>query len=176
MDELIESVYDLEMAIPEVLTEIERADWDKSLAKYYKDCAKKKTLAQEIQLPPAQKDAKPEHFTRQGEEDDETAIAAMTRLGDASISTIFISQTEAKHLISSKPPNLERIQELLACSTRISKRGLVNALIAQKNPPAWKSALLRNCRYVVLNSESKAYIDEWELELEPQLGVVIRKT
>jgi CRISPR-associated endonuclease/helicase Cas3 len=176
MDELIESVYDLKMNIPEILTEIERADWKNSLAKYYEDCVKKKTLAQEVQLPPAQKDAKPEHFTRQGEEDDETAIAAMTRLGDASVSTIFISQTEEKRLISSKPPNLERIRELLACSTRISKRGLVNALIAQKNPPTWKSALLRNCRYVVLNFEHKAYINEWELELDPRLGIVIKKT
>jgi CRISPR-associated endonuclease/helicase Cas3 len=173
MDELIKSVYDLEMAIPEALTEIERADWEKSLAKYYEDCAKKKTLAQEIQLPPAQKDAKPEHFTRQGEEDDETAIAAMTRLGDASITTIFISQTEAKRLISSKPPNLEQIRELLACGTRISKRGLVNALMAQQNPATWKSALLRNCRYLVLNSDGEVDIGKWKLRLDRLRGIVI---
>jgi CRISPR-associated endonuclease/helicase Cas3 len=55
MDELIESVYDLDMDIPKALTAIEKTDWEKSLVKYYEDCAKKKTLAQEIQLPPAQK-------------------------------------------------------------------------------------------------------------------------
>ena len=99
----------------------------------------------------------------------------MTRLGEPSVTTIFISQTEEKRLISSKPPNLPQIRELLGCSTRISKRGLVSALIAQQNPPAWKSALLRNCRYVVLNDRETAQIGEWELELDPLKGVVITK-
>ena len=175
MDELIESVYDLEMAIPESLTTIEQTDWQKSLTDYRQGCQEQKTLAQKVYLPPARSDAKPEHFTRQGEEDDDNAIAAMTRLGEPSVTTIFISQTEEKRLISSKPPNLPQIRELLGCSTRISKRGLVNALIAQQNPPAWKSALLRNCRYVVLNDRETAQIGEWELELDPLKGVVITK-
>ncbi|WP_310429724.1 CRISPR-associated helicase Cas3' [Chamaesiphon sp. VAR_48_metabat_135_sub] len=175
MDELIESVYDLEMAIPDSLTSIEQTDWQTSLTDYLQDCQEQKTLAQRVYLPPARQDAKPEHFTRQGEEDDESAIAAMTRLGETSVTTIFISQTEEKRLISSKPPNLAQIRELLGCSTRISKRGLVNALMAQQNPPAWKSALLRNCRYVVVDDGGIARIGEWELELDPLKGVVITK-
>jgi CRISPR-associated endonuclease/helicase Cas3 len=175
MDELIESVYDLEMAIPDSLTSIEKTDWQKSLTDYLQGCQEQKTLAQKVQLPPARQDAKPEHFTSQREEDDENAIAAMTRLGEPSVTTIFISQAEEKRLISSKPPTLVQIRELLACSTRISKRGLVNALIAQQNPPAWKSALLRNCRYVVLDDRGIAQIGEWELELNLLKGVVITK-
>jgi CRISPR-associated endonuclease/helicase Cas3 len=175
MDELIESVYDLEMAIPEVLTEIEQTDWQESLTDYRQACQEQKTLAQSVYLPPAGQDAKPEHFTRQGEEDDDNAIAAMTRLGEPSITTIFISQAEEKRLISSKPPNLEQIRELLGCSTRISKRGLVNALMAQQNPATWKSALLRNCRYLVVNDRGIAQIGEWELELDPLKGVVITR-
>jgi CRISPR-associated endonuclease/helicase Cas3 len=175
MDELIESVYDLEMAIPKALTAIEQTDWQESLTDYRQDCQEQKTLAQSVYLPPARQDAKPEHFTRQGEEDDDNAIAAMTRLGEPSITTIFISQTEEKRLVSSKSPNLEQIRELLGCSTRISKRGLVNALMAQQNPPAWKSALLRNCRYLVVNDDGIARIGEWELELNPLKGVVITR-
>lgn len=173
MDELIESVYDLEMAIPDSLTSIEQTDWQKSLTDYLQGCQEQKTLAQKVQLPPARQDAKPEHFTRQGEEDDENAIAAMTRWGETSVTTIFISQTEEKRLISSKPPTLVQIRELLGCSTRISKRGLVNALMAQQNPASWKSALLRNCRYVVMDDRGIAQIGEWELELDPLKGVVI---
>lgn len=183
MDELIESVYDSDMAIPETLTAIERADWEKSLTDYRQDCCVQKTLAEKVYLPPAWQDAKPEHFTRHGEDDDEAAMFAMTRLGEVSVSTIFISQTEEKRLISSKSPNLEQIRELLGCATRISKRGLVNALMAQQNPPAWKSALLRNCRYVVVDDSPKerlcqreiARIGEWELELHPLKGVVITR-
>ena len=175
MDELIESVYDLDMAIPQALTAIEQTDWQESLTDYRQDCQEQKTLAQNVYLPPARQDAKPEHFTRQGEEDDENAIAAMTRLGEPSVTTIFVSQSEAKRLISSKHPNLPQIRELLGCSTRISKRGLVNALLAQQNPPAWKSALLRNCRYVMVNDSKIARMGEWELELDPLKGVVITR-
>jgi CRISPR-associated endonuclease/helicase Cas3 len=173
MDELIESVYDSDMAIPKALTAIERADWERSLTDYRQDRDVERTLAEKVYLPPAGQDAKPEHFTRHGEEDDEAAMFAMTRLGEVSVSTIFISQSEAKRLISSKPPNLEQIRELLACSTRISKRGLVNALMAQHNPANWKSALLRNCRYVVLNSDGEIDIGKWKLRLDRLRGIVI---
>ena len=81
MDELIESVYDSDMSIPEALTAIERADWERSLTDYRQDRDVERTLAEKVYLPPAGQDAKPEHFTRQGEEDDEAAMFAMTRLG-----------------------------------------------------------------------------------------------
>jgi CRISPR-associated endonuclease/helicase Cas3 len=177
MDELIESVYNLDLAIPDSLTSIERTDWETSLLEYRQDCLKKETLAQAVYLPPARYEAKPEHFTRQGEEDDEATMLAMTRLGETTVTTIFISQLDAKRLINSKQsPNLGQIRELLGSSTRISKRGLVNALIDQNNPSTWKSALLRNCRYVVVNDQGIAQIGEWGLELNHQLGVVIKKT
>jgi CRISPR-associated endonuclease/helicase Cas3 len=175
MDELIESVYQLQMPIPNSLTSVERTDWETSLTQYDSDLDLERNQAQSVYLPPAQQDAKPEHFTRNGEEDDEAAMLAMTRLGEVSVLTIFISQSDEKRLISSKPPNLAQIRELLARSTRISKRGLVNALMAQKNPSTWKSALLRNCRYVVVDDRGIAQIGEWELELHPLKGVVINK-
>jgi CRISPR-associated endonuclease/helicase Cas3 len=176
MDELIESVYELKMGIPDSLNAIERTDWETSLAQYDSEREAERSQAQHVYLPPAQHDAKPEHFTRHGEEDDEAAMFATTRLGEVSVSTIFISQSAAKRLISSKQsPYLEQIRELLACSTRISKRGLVNALIAQQNPSTWKSALLRNCRYLVVDDRGIAQIGEWELELDPLKGVVISK-
>jgi CRISPR-associated endonuclease/helicase Cas3 len=177
MDELIESVYELKMAIPDSLTALERTDWETSLTQYDSEREAERTQAQHVYLPTAQHDAKPEHFTRHGEEDDEAAMFATTRLGEVSVSTIFISQTEVKRLISSKQsPHLEQIRELLACSTRISKRGLVNELIAQPNPSTWKSALLRNCRYVVVDDRGIAQIGEWEITLDPLKGVVISKT
>jgi len=72
-----------------------------------------------------------------------------------------------------RSPNLAMIRGLLEHSTRIGKRGLVQALIAQDE--TWTSALLRYCRYVVVNAEGKAQVGKWELELDPRRGVVIGK-
>jgi CRISPR-associated endonuclease/helicase Cas3 len=47
--------------------------------------------------------------------------------------------------------------------------------MAQSNPSKWSSALLRHCRYIVLNAEGKAQVGQWELEVDPRQGVVIEK-
>jgi CRISPR-associated endonuclease/helicase Cas3 len=62
---------------------------------------------------------------------------------------------------------------LLEHSTRISKKGLVNALLAQENPKPWTLALLRNCRYIEVDAQNIAQVGRWRLVLDKQLGVVI---
>ena len=68
-------------------------DWQTSLGDYHIDRDKRKGIAQQARVPPARKDNKPEHFTRQGDEDGEDAVAAMTRLGEKSVTTIFLQRT-----------------------------------------------------------------------------------
>jgi CRISPR-associated endonuclease/helicase Cas3 len=182
-DGLIESVYDLEAIIPENLEPSHSKDWQISLDEYRQDRAVQENTAKKVQVPPARAENKPADFTRRGEEDDENAIAAMTRLGELSITTIFLQQTESGLVFPTtgelvdlaRPPNLEIIRKLLEHSTRISKRGLVNALLAQDNPPKWTSALLRNCRYIVVDENGNAQVGQWRLELDKQRGVVITK-
>lgn len=72
-------------------------------------------------------------------------------------------------------PDLALIRKLLAHSTRISKRGLVSALLAQQNPETWTSALLRNCRYVEVDAQGTAVLGDWRLTLDPLRGVLIEK-
>lgn len=73
-------------------------------------------------------------------------------------------------------PSLPMIRRLLAHSVRIaSRQELVKELLRRENPKTWTSALLRNCRYVVLNAEGWAQVGKWRLRLDPNLGITIEK-
>ncbi len=181
-DALIESVYHLDMPIPEALELGHAEDWRESLANYQsEEEARKKAIANQVKVPPPHAETELEEFTKQHLEDDESAIAATTRLGKPSITTIFLQQTEAGLVLPGtqtpinlkETPNLAKIRELLAYSTRLSNQDLVSTLLARNNPSTWSSALLRNCRYVELNAQGKAQIGKWELYLDTQRGVVI---
>ncbi|MEP0911798.1 CRISPR-associated helicase Cas3' [Leptolyngbya sp. GB1-A1] len=183
-DDLIESVYYLDAPIPHGLELSHQQDWESSLADYQAgETSKKIAQANAVKLPPALIENHPADFTRQGEEDDDNTIAKVTRLGEPTVTTIFLQQTANGLLLPGtnqavdleQSPNLATIRGLLEHSTRIGKRGLVQALMAQSNPTTWTSALLRYCRYVVLNTEGKTQVGKWELELDPLRGVVIEK-
>jgi CRISPR-associated endonuclease/helicase Cas3 len=183
-DSLIESVYDLEANIPESLESIYQEDWQLSLADYRAETEEShRAKANKVKLPPPRAENNPDQFTRQGEEDDEATIAAVTRLGKPSLTTIFLQRTEEglcfptgeRHRIELTRPSLAVIRDLLAHSTRISKKDIVKALLAQSNPKEWSSALLRNCRYVELDSDGGVDVGKWRLSLDPFKGVLIQK-
>lgn len=184
MDTLIESVYDLEMPIPEGLEPVHAEDWATSLEKYnLEEAQAKKAIADGVKIPPPHADIKPDQFTHLKKEDDESAIAAATRLGEPSVATIFLQRTETGLVFPSDQepvnlkahPDLPLIRKLLAHSTRLSKKGLVPALLAQENPEKWTSALLRNCRYVEVNAQGVAVLGDYRLTLDPLRGVLIEK-
>jgi CRISPR-associated endonuclease/helicase Cas3 len=183
-DVLIESVYDLDMAVPESIEVVHQEDWQTSLAEYRAETEEiHRSKANQVKLPPPREETNPDQYTRQGTEDDESTIATVTRLGEPSVTTIFLQEKNSEVYFPGSDriidlttrPNLELIRELLGCSTRISKKGLVPALLAQGNPPTWTSALLRNCRCVKLNADGIAEIGPWRLVLDPLKGVVIAK-
>jgi CRISPR-associated endonuclease/helicase Cas3 len=184
MDSLIEAVYDLEMPVPEGLEPIHAEDWGTSLEKYHtEEKEAKETRANQVKIPPPHSDTKPDQFTYLKKEDDESAIAAATRLGEPSIATIFLQRTDDGLVFpgSEEPvnlstrPDLALIRRFLAHSTRISKREIVKGLLNQENPKTWTSALLRNCRYVEVNAQGVAVMGNWRLTLDPLLGVLIEK-
>lgn len=188
MDTLIESVYDLDATIPQVLEPVHEEDWQVSLEEYYKQSEKMESQAKEVRLPPGIQQTDVDQFTRHENlplMEDNEQVLAKTRLGELSVTTIFLQQTsqglalplsQNQKLINlDKPPNLTQIRELLEHSTRISKKVLVHELLAQSNPKEWTSALLRHCRYIVVNEQGIAQVGEWQLELDSQKGVVIKK-
>jgi len=186
-DCLIESVYDLDMSISDEIEVVHAEDWRISLEKYRtEEEERKRTIANEVKIPAPHSNVKPEQFTYLNKGDDESAIAAATRMGEISVSTIFLQQTEQGLVlpVSKQPidlsikPDLTMMRELLAHSTRLSKPKLVSALLEQKQDEQkkyknWTSALLRNCCCVVVNSQGMAVIGEWRLTLDPLRGVLI---
>ncbi|WP_218080951.1 CRISPR-associated helicase Cas3' [Anthocerotibacter panamensis] len=183
MDMLIESVYDLEAVIPAEVEPSHATDWQESLSAYCLDCEVMTSNASDARIPPTLEETKVDNFTRRATEDDEGAIMHMTRMGEPSVTTIFLQQTPQGLVLPrtglavdlEKTPQLEEIQALLSHSTRLGKKGLVNALLAQARPSIWKSALLRNCRHVVLDESREALVSDWRLILDEQMGVVIEK-
>ncbi|MDB9524384.1 CRISPR-associated helicase Cas3' [Oscillatoria sp. CS-180] len=182
-DSLIESVYDLDAPIPDGLEPLYQEDWQASLADYRAETEDShRARANQVKLPPARSNSSPDQLTRQGEEDDESTIAAVTRLGEESVTTIFLQQTaeglrlptgEHQLINLNVRPTLPIIRDLLANSTRISKKPILKELL--KPPDGWISALLRNCRYVVLNDAGVADLGKWLVVLDPLKGVVFRK-
>jgi CRISPR-associated endonuclease/helicase Cas3 len=183
-DTLIESVYHLDAPSPDDLELVHRSDWATSLEDYQQgETFKKRDQASAVILPPAFEESCPEKFTRQGEADDDSTISQVTRLGDPTVTTIFLQRTtegltlpgQSTVINLTQPPNLAQIKDLLAHSARIGKRGLVEALLAQKNPSSWTSALLKYCRYLELNAQGQVQVDRWQIEIDPKRGVVITK-
>jgi CRISPR-associated endonuclease/helicase Cas3 len=184
MDDLIESVY-LAADAPEDLESVHQQDWQASLEDYKNGETRTKiSKANAVKLPPAIPESYPEDFTRDGTKDDDNTVAKVTRLGDPTVTTIFLQQTDKglvfpgtdEQIEPDRTPDFPTIQKILAHSTRIGTRGLVQALIAEhKVPSKWNSALLRYCAYIVLDSMGKAQIDKWELERDPDLGIVINR-
>jgi CRISPR-associated endonuclease/helicase Cas3 len=185
MDDLVESVYHLKADIPEDLDSIHQQDWQASLADYLTgDISKKISAANAVKLPPAPPESDPYDFTRAGTEDDDNTVAKVTRLGDPTVTTIFLQQTDKgfvfpgtdEQVEPDRTPDFPTIQKILSYSTRIGTRGLVQALAAEhKVPSKWNSALLRYCAYIVLDSTGKAQVDKWELARDPDLGIVINR-
>ncbi|MEB3189324.1 MAG: CRISPR-associated helicase Cas3' [Snowella sp.] len=181
-DGLIEAVYDLSLPVPEALETVHAEDWQTSLVIYQTDEEQaKRAIADGVKIPPPNASTELAELTRLEIPDDESALAMATRLGEPSVTTIFL-QRRGQNLVLpgtdtvvdlKKSPNLDQIRQLLSYSTRISKRGLIEAL--SDPPPAWTSALLKYCRYVELDGENQATVERWRISLNEALGVVIEK-
>jgi CRISPR-associated endonuclease/helicase Cas3 len=184
MDDLIESVYDLETLPHENLESAHIEDWQASLEQHRQNQTAYKSLAQKVYLPSARGKHKPYEFTQGDKEDDDNTVFAATRLGEKSVTTIFVQRTLESVILPisrqkidlNEQPNSGIIRSLLGHSTRISKKGLVDEILKLENPKKWKSALLRHCRCVELDGSGKAQIGRWEISLEPKRGVVINST
>jgi hypothetical protein len=165
-----------------MLEAFHRKDWQDSLADYLGDESQDRAKADQVKLPPGfAGEIKPSEFTRQGEVDDDNAIAKVTRLGRESVTTIFLQETAAGLVLPNTPeridlnqaPDLKMIQKLLEYSTRISKMGLTEELQRQERPSKWTSVLLRHCRHIVLDKDGEAQVGKWRICLDLLRGIVI---
>lgn len=192
-DCLIEAVYNLEALPQKDLEPIYVETWDSSSKDYCNYQKAYESKAQKIRLPSAKKKHQPHKFTENHEDDDDSTVVAVTRLGDESVTTIFLKKTDSgwtlprgdgQILDLKNTPDLPMMRALLANSTRINKKRLVKKLKEIRDDKSnrhrpnrkWTSALLKHCCYVELDENNQAQIDRWEILLDPQRGVVINST
>ncbi|WP_039727699.1 CRISPR-associated helicase/endonuclease Cas3 [Leptolyngbya iicbica] len=193
MDDLIEAVYMLRNLPPENLVATQIADWQDALEKHQQEQESYEDLAKKVYIPSAQGKHKPNEFTRREENDDDNTIMAVTRLGEESVTTIFLKRmpsglilpTSNKTIFNpNQTPDFSMTRALLANSTRISKKGLVQKLKEQRDDQTksdrpnkkWTSASLKYCCYVELDENNQTQIDKWKIFLNPERGVVINST
>ncbi|NER00947.1 MAG: CRISPR-associated helicase Cas3' [Cyanothece sp. SIO2G6] len=188
MDELIESVYNLEISPPEELEKIHIEDWYTSKEKHREENRAYKDLAKKVYIPSSTGKHKPFEFTRKRENDDDNTIIAVTRLGEESVTTVFLQKTHAGTFLPrgkiqtihlNQTPDFKTTKALLANSTRISKKGLVKELQKQRDEKPirkWTSTLLKYCCYIELDKNNKAQIGKWEIVLDSERGIVINST
>jgi CRISPR-associated endonuclease/helicase Cas3 len=193
MDDLIESVYTLEVPPPKGLDTVQLEDWQNALKKHQQEQESYEDLAKKVYIPSAQGKHKPNEFTRREENDDDNTLMAVTRLGEESVTTIFLKRTPSGLILPTSNqtifnpnqiPSFSITRVLLANSTRISKKGLVQKLKEQRDDQTksdrpnkkWTSALLKYCCYVELDENNQAQIDKWKISLDPERGVVIDLT
>jgi len=111
------------------------------------------------------------------------AHQALTRLGDPSVQVICLSGAsgtptlpDGTRVDPTMRPDATMARNLLRRAIPISKRGLVQALLALPQPPGWRTApLLRHHRLLVFDEGSVSRVETWTLRLDQDVGLEITR-
>lgn len=188
IETLIESVYG-ERDCPAATTDELRAHWQKTLELRIQAILSEEEEAKDRWVKPPHYSGAIWRLTADPKEEDapdfHIAHQALTRLAAPSVTVIFLYGAEDKLFLDrskSYPVTLRRdtpietVKKLLKNSVSISSRAVVFQLKAEPVPSAWqKSALLRQCRLLVLNDDGFAALGKYRLRLDAALGVVIEE-
>lgn len=169
IDDLVKSVYEEEVVIPDALMErMNKAICDGD----GKICAHKQVArAATIGYPNDDSWDDPNRFSKY--DDDELGhpnVIAQTRLGDPSVLVIPLFQDETSYLTSFM--TLDRAKLLYLRAVTLSRKRVVHDLKTAGIPDNWgKSSLLRNC-YPLMLVESGCWENDPCVRLDVELGIV----
>jgi len=189
VEELIEAVYgedDCSGDLPEKL----RQDWRDSLAKHEEQLERERSEAAERWIKNPDYTGEIWRMTYEPREEDDPGLhpahQALTRLGGLDISAIclyckdekpYLDASWSQYVSSQASPDIETVKKLLRNSVRLSRRGLALSLIDKGRlvPKAWReSPLLRHHYLLCLNEEHRYILDNYELFLDAELGLVVK--
>ncbi len=170
IDDLVKSVYEEEVIIPDALIERNNkaiCDADGKIC-----CHKQVARAATIGYPDGASWDDPNRFSKY--DDDEPglhrSLIAQTRLGEPSVIAIPIFPTETSYLKSFM--TLDRAKLLYLRAVTLSRKGVVHDLQTAGIPDSWKqSSLLRNC-YPLTLTESGCWENNPCVRLDVELGIV----
>lgn len=186
---------DIEPLVEQVYQEQEHAapddEWVKALADSKQQMLRRRAEAEHRArrlLVPAPGDPEDmiEQFNAELEEDDDPnvhpSIQAATRLGDPSVQVVCVLETESGYVLPDgmpvsleANPNAVLTRCLVDASLPLSHRGVFHVLRGEKPPAAWqKNPHLRFHRVVVFR-DGVAAVGGYRLQLDPDLGLVIKR-
>jgi CRISPR-associated endonuclease/helicase Cas3 len=182
VEELIEAVYgeNCPWELPDAL----RERWDKSLSDMREALSDERNQAERRYIrAPCDAEHLWDLVTSAREEEASQlhpALQALTRLTEPAVTVILLDRTPGGPVLHGDPVDLDhevttkQAADLLQRSVSLSDARVVHVLLQQEAPPGWReSALLRQCRAVLLSGDMGCEIGRYTLRLDPELGVVI---
>ena len=181
MDALIESVY-WEEPVPPDLPEPVRAHWQATWVASQTSWEQDSRKAQDCELGcPLDENTDLSEFTCNPQKEDAPEIhkvfQALTRLSEPTIQVILLLPDEAARLYdptAKVPPTGGQVRDLLRCAVTLGDWRVVDALLGEEPPAAWKgSALLRHYRLLLLDEQRSAQVGDCVVRLDTDLGIVV---
>jgi CRISPR-associated endonuclease/helicase Cas3 len=163
--------------------------WKETLLKLEENRAKAEEIARSHRI--AEPDPDWDHLRRSNEQLEEenpavhARIHALTRLSDPAVNTVVLFDTPfgpsltpdgALPLSLTVLPDRALTLQLLARSVNLTHSELVPELLRQAAPEGWRqSPWLRHCRLLLLDQGGVAMAGRWQVTVDPELGVIIRR-
>lgn len=180
IENLVEAVYD-QRSCPADLPEAVRHYWDETAEALEKKRSYLRKRAHEVLIPGP--DSESDYLTYRNAflEEDNPDVApvfqALTRLTEPTAPVVLERSQDARVPNPQTTPDAAETLRLLGRSVSLSHGGVVPLLLKDQSltPPGWaKSPLLRHHRRLILDSNNTTRIGGWEIEENPDLGIVIR--
>lgn len=184
---LIEAVYGEERACPAEASALLRHRWQTSWDELQETVAKERAEASNRWLKPISYRGQLWRLMADPREEDapdfHQAFQALTRLADPSVQVVFLYEQPSGVSIDSA--GLEQVQlsdtpwgllarRMLYRALKISQRRVVFTLLKEEVPAGWqRSSLLRHYRVLTLDQNDSTEVGNYQLRLDPELGLEI---
>jgi CRISPR-associated endonuclease/helicase Cas3 len=187
VERLIEDVYSPGDAAPAGASDALARKWETTLGQLHKQRQHDEQEAHDRWVKPPYSRGDLHELTADPRDEDapelHKAHQALTRLGDPSAQLICLSGASgAPTLPDGTPvdlatrPDAPMARRLLMRAVPVSKRGLVQALLALPQPPVWRtSPLLRHHRLLIFDEDSVCRLEPWTLRLDRDVGLEITR-
>jgi CRISPR-associated endonuclease/helicase Cas3 len=184
IEQLIESVYCSEAECPTDSSDAICAHWSESADELAQDLERFDSLARRNRIPSPNDEDLFEARADLEEDNPEIheSLQALTRVSEVpSVEVVVMTAGELKKFRAQEieeTPSRERALHWLSRSVRIAHRAVAHALVNDESmrPQGWsRSALLRHHHVLPLDPNGRAYIGNWDVSLDGELGIVISR-
>ncbi len=180
VEQLIEFVYGENVACPENASESLRKVWTESESNLRAERRKYETAAKKNRIPAPDDESLFEENASLDEDNPDVhpTLQALTRLSEGPAVSVVALEADALSFDPDREPSRDETIAFLRCEVRITHRSLAPALLKDESrrPRGWRrSPLLSHHRLLRLDASGRERVGDFEVLLDPELGVVISR-